>query len=123
MYIDLLIKMKNAQLAKRKVFEIKSSRLNKAVAEILLKKEYLTKMEMKGKPPKLTLELHLNPQKSFQGLRFLSRPSVRRYAGYSDLKSVKGGRGFLVLSTSRGLMTGEEARKAKLGGQLLFEIW
>lgn len=123
MYINLLTKLKNAQLAKKKFFEVQFNRFDRAVAEILLKAGYLTKIDVKGKAPKIILELHLNAEKPVRGLKFLSRPSVQRYIASKDIYKVRGGLGLLVISTSKGVMTGEEAKKARLGGQLLFEIW
>lgn len=123
MYIDLLTKLKNAQLAKKKTIESPLNGNDKTVAEILQQAGFLTKMESKGRPPKLLLELNLNPQKPIRGIKFLSRPSLRRYSSYENFHKVKGGQGLLVVSTSKGIMIAEKARKAKLGGQLLFEIW
>jgi small subunit ribosomal protein S8 len=123
MFIDLLTKLKNAQLAKKRTVEEKFSKANKAIADVLEQAGFLNKVEIKGKMPKLLLELHLNKEKPIRGIRFLSRPSLRRYTGYKDFYKVKGGLGLLIVSTPKGIMTGQEARKAKLGGQLLFEIW
>lgn len=123
MYIDLLIKLKNAQAAKKRVVEEKFSKLNKAIVDILEKAGFLSKVEVKGKAPKLFLELRLNKEKPIRGIKILSRPSLRRYTGYRNFYKVKNGEGLLIVSTSKGIMTGTEARKKKVGGQLLFEIW
>ncbi len=123
MYIDFLIKIKNAQQAGHKFAKTPSTKMNRAVAEILLKLGFLSKVETKKKGVKTTLEAYLNPQKPMRGLKFISRPSVNRYVGYKDLRSVKSGFGSSVISTSRGVMTGEQAKKDRVGGQALFQIW
>ncbi len=121
-YIDLIIKIKNAQAVKKKSVEVIFSKTNKKIAEILQKANFLTKVEVKGSIKKF-LELTLNPQKPIRGVKFLSKPSIKRYCGYREITQVKGGEGLLVISTPLGIMTGEEAKKAKVGGQVLFEIW
>jgi small subunit ribosomal protein S8 len=123
MYIDLLIKLKNAQAARKRIVEEKFSKLNKAIVDILEEAGFLSKVEIKGKAPKLFLELRLNKEKPIRGIKILSRPSLRRYLGYKNFYKVKGGQGLLVVSTSKGIMTAQKAQKNKLGGQLLFEIW
>ncbi len=65
----------------------------------------------------------MSPERDIRGLKFLSKPSRRLYVGYKEIKKVKSGHGLLVLSTSKGILSGEEAKKMKIGGQLLFEIW
>jgi len=123
MYIDLLIKLKNAQAARKRIVEEKFSKLNKAIVDILEEAGFLSKVEIKGKTPKLFLELRLNKEKPIRGIKILSRPSLRFYLGYKNFYKVKGGQGLLVVSTSKGIMTAQKAQKNKLGGQLLFEIW
>lgn len=123
MYIDLLIRIKNAQAAGRDYLKIPYSKMDKEIANILEKQGFLKKVEMKGRLPKKILKIYLNPKRPIKGLKFLSRPSIGRYSGYRDLKPVKGGYGLLVLSTPKGIMSGSQARKEKVGGKLLFEIW
>lgn len=123
MYIDFLIKLKNAQQARQKLVRTPATKMDKAVAEILKAAGFLSKIELKKKGAKTVLETYLNLQKPIRGLKFLSRPSVIRYAKSKDLKPVKSGFGLLVISTSRGVMTGEEAKKSRVGGQVLFQIW
>jgi len=123
MYLDFLIRLKNAQQANQKMVRISSTKMDKAVADILKEAGFLSKIELKKKGVKTVLEAYLNPQKPIRGLKFISRPSVIRYSGYKDLKSVKSGFGLLAISTSRGVMTGEEAKKNRVGGQTLFQIW
>ncbi len=123
MYIDFLIKIKNAEQAGKKGIKSAFSKMDYAIAEELVRYGFLKRVEIKGRVPKKTLEISLNPEKPITGLKFLSRPSIKVYAGYDKFKSVKGGFGLLIVSTSKGIMSGVRAKKEKVGGQMLFEVW
>ncbi len=123
MYIDLLVKIKNAQQAGKKSFKTRFSKMDEGVLEVLKNHGFIKKSEIKGKSYKRVIEIDCDVSHPIQGVAFLSKPSLRRYGGYKDLKRVKGNYGILVISTSQGIMSGFEAKKKKLGGQLLFEIW
>ncbi|MDP2705817.1 MAG: 30S ribosomal protein S8 [bacterium] len=123
MFIDFLIKLKNAQQAKQKMVRTSATKIDKAIAEILKEAGFLNKIELKKKGVKTVIEAYLSPQKPIRGLKFLSRPSLARFASYNEFRSVKSGFGLLVVSTSRGVMTGEAAKKIRVGGQMLFQIW
>lgn len=123
MYINLLIKIKNAQAAHKDDLKADFTKMNKAILDILAQYEFIKKVEVKGRSYKKYIEIELNPDKPFEGVNFLSRPSRLLYTGYSKIKKVKGSRGVLFVSTSKGIMTGEQAKKQKVGGQLLFEVW
>jgi len=123
MYINLLIKIKNAQEAGKDSLKVPFSKMDLAIAELLSKQGYLKDAESKGKTIKRTIKINLKEGKAIKGIKLVSRPSRRLYAGYRDIKSVKSGYGMGVVSTSKGIMSDKEARKQKLGGQLLFQIW
>ncbi len=123
MYIDLLIKIKNAEAARKKALKVRFTKMDAAVVKLLEEKGFLKKSEIKGRMPKRILEIEPNPDRPIQGIKLLSKPSRRLYVGYKDIKRVKGGFGFLFLSTPKGILTDREARKEKVGGQMLFEIW
>jgi len=123
MYINLLIKIKNAQEAGKNSLKAPFSKMDLAIAELLSKQGYLKDAESKGKTIKRMIEINLKEGKVIKGIKLVSRPSRRLYAGYRDIKSVKSGYGMGVVSTSKGIMSDKEARKQKLGGQLLFQIW
>ncbi len=123
MYIDLLTKIKNAQNAGKKSLKVPYTKNNQAVVEILENFGFLKKAETKGRSFKKIIEIQLNPERPIHGIRFLSRPSLRRYGGYREFKRVKGGSGLMVVSTPKGILTGDKARQEKVGGELLFEIW
>lgn len=123
MFIDSLIKIKNAQAAKKDLVKSRYSKLDLSVCELLRNHGFVKKVEVKGRSLKKIIEVELKAEPTIQGIKILSRPSRALYAGYKEMKKSKGGTGYLVVSTSRGVMTSEDARKQKVGGQLLFEIW
>ena len=126
MYTDLLIKIKNAQQARKDSLKTYYSKMDLAIAEILAHQKYIKSVEKKGRLPKRVLEIFLNEPgkgKAIQDVRFISIPSRRIYTKYKDLKSVKQGFGMGIISTPKGVMTTKEAKKQKVGGQILLEIW
>jgi len=125
MYHDVLIKIKNAQDAGKKAIKVPYSAMDANVLEVLLKKGYVSRLERKGKGYKRILAVGINDvnKGGIRGLKFLSKSSRRLYVGYKELRPVRQGFGLAVLSTSKGILPGDEARKAKLGGEILFQIW
>lgn len=123
MYIDLLTKIKNAQAAGKKTLKSRYSKVDKAIVDILGKEGFVGNSETKGRPSKRYIFVELRAKRKIEGIKFLSKPSAHTYAGYEKLKRVKGGHGTLAVSTAKGIMTGESARREKIGGELLFEIW
>ncbi len=123
MYIDLLIKIKNAQKAGRDILKTRSTKMDKAVADLLAKRGFVKSVEVKGKTYKKYLEIDLKSDRLISGVKFLSKPSLHRYSGYATMKKVKGGYGLLVVSTPKGIVSGDEAKKHKVGGELLLEVW
>lgn len=123
MYIDLLIKIKNAEASGKTLLKARYTKMDKAILDILEKAGFVKKVEVKGRAPKKIIEIDFDGARAIDGLKFLSRPSLRRYKGYKDFRPVKGGRGLLIVSTPKGVMDGLTARRNKVGGQILFEIW
>lgn len=126
MYIDLLTKIKNAQGAKLSNVKVPFSQMDLAVAELLAKHKYIDTVEKKGRMPKRVLDLKLryvNGAGVISGIEFLSKPSRKLYSGYKDIRKALQGYGLLVVTTPKGVMTGGEAKKEKVGGMLLFKIW
>lgn len=123
MYVNFLIRIKNAQGAEKNVLRAPFSKMDLAIAEVLLKYGYLKSVEVKGKADKRVIEINLSKEKAIRGIKFISLPSRRIYTGYKEIRSVKSGYGIAVVSTPKGIMSNKEARRQKLGGQLLFEIW
>ncbi len=123
MYIDLVIKIKNAQKARKDLLKTRHSKVDEAIIDVLARKGFVKSSEVKGKGYKKYVEIVLGGKREIQGVKILSKPSVKKYIGYQDIKPVKNGFGTLVISTPRGIMTGSDAKKAGVGGQLLFEVW
>jgi small subunit ribosomal protein S8 len=127
MYTDLLTRIKNAQAVKKESLKVPFSNNDMKIAELLAKNGYLTSVEKKGRMPKriidITLKYDDNDRGAISGVKFVSVPSRRIYCGYNTLRLVKNGFGTALVSTSKGIMTNRQARKEKVGGQILFEIW
>lgn len=126
MYIDLLVRIKNAQQAGKETAKVPFTTMDMAVSELLVRHGFLKAAEKKGRLPHRIIELTLayeNGAPKVRGVKLVSKPSRRLYAGYRELRRVRQGFGIAVLSTPRGLMESMEAKKRKVGGQVLFEIW
>lgn len=121
MYTDLLVRIKNAQAARKETVRAPYSRMDMAVAEILARHRYVGEVAKRGRLPKRAIEIKLNG--NLCDFKFVSKPSRRLYAGYRRLRPVKQGYGLAVISTPKGVMTTADARKEKVGGELLFEVW
>lgn len=122
---DMLTRIRNAQRALLPVVEVPHSRLKESLANILKKEGYVMDVAVEGKlPRKLKLRLKYQGKKSvIEGLRRISRPGLRHYVGSTEIPRVRGGLGVAVLSTPEGIMTGNDARKKKIGGELLCYVW
>jgi small subunit ribosomal protein S8 len=123
---DMLNRIRNAQAVLKETVDIPFSDLKYGIAKILEKKGFITKVEKKGKKVRRTVEITLKynaKQPAISGLKRISKPGQRIYKNAKEIKPVKGGYGVAVISTSKGLMTDKEARKKKLGGEILCEIW
>lgn len=129
---DMLVRIKNASQAGHTEVLIPFSNLKMKIAEILEKTGFIRKAEIAGEEaPKKKLRIALKYIKNekggrisyIQGLQRVSRQGQRIYAGKNDLPFVRGKYGFAIISTSRGLMTSDEAKKAGVGGEIICEVW
>ena len=123
---DLLIQIKNAQMAGRAIVALPFSKLKWAVAKILQQQGFIGEIEKKGTKPKEKLEIILKYDQGLpavQGVKRISKPGRRLYIQADKIRSVRQGYGLAIISTSQGLMTDKEARKKKLGGEYLCEVW
>ena len=121
----MLTRIRNAGRALLPTVAIPHSRLKESVAHILKKEGYVADVVVEGKPFK-TVKLHLKYQGKkcvIEGLKRVSTPGLRRYVGSTDIPRVLGGMGVAVISTSEGVMTGVQARKKNLGGEVLCYVW
>lgn len=123
---DMLNRIRNAQAVLHPTTEMPFSNLKYEIAKILEKNGLIEKAVKNGKKEKKTLEITLkyeDKEGRIAGLKRISKSGQRIYLPSRSLKKVKGGYGLSIISTSKGLMTGQEARKQKLGGEVLCEIW
>jgi small subunit ribosomal protein S8 len=123
---DMLTIIRNANRALLPQVELAHSRLKESIGQILKREGYLAECSIEGEKAKKRLKLKLKYQGRkgvITGLRRSSTPGLRRYVGATEIPRVLGGMGTAILSTSQGVMTGVEARKQNLGGELLCIIW
>lgn len=123
---DMLIRIKNAYKAGKEAVVIPHSNMKEEIAKLLEAKGYIQGVEKKGKKVRKFLELSLkygNNGPAVSDVRRISKPSRRLYAKASELKPVRYGRGMAIVSTSAGLLSGEDAKAKKMGGELVAEIW
>jgi len=122
---DMLTRIRNANRALLPAVAMPHSRLKESIAHILKREGYITDFAVEGKLPKtMKLKLKYQGKKSvIEGLRRISTPGLRRYVGATDIPRVRGGLGVAVISTSEGVMTGNQARKKNIGGEVLCHVW
>jgi len=122
---DMLTRIRNAQRALLPVVEVPHSKIKESIANILKKEGYVADTAVEGKPFKtIKLKLKYQGKKSvIEGLKRISRPGLRNYVGATKIPRVLGGLGVAVISTPEGVMTGTQARKKNLGGELLCYVW
>jgi len=122
---DMLTRIRNATRALLPAVEVPHSKLKENIAHILKTEGYVAEVAVEGKlPKKITLQLKYQGRKSvIEGLRRVSRPGLRNYVGSTEIPRVRGGLGTAILSTSEGVLTGNQARKKNLGGEVLCYIW
>jgi len=124
---DMLNRIRNAQAVLKETVNIPISNLRYEIAKILEKGGFVAEVEKKGKKTKKVIEITLKYNEKvpvISGLKRISKPGKRIYKKAKELKPVKGGYGIAIISTSKGgLMTDKEARKQKLGGEIICEIW
>ena len=122
---DLLTRIRNAGTASLPGVVMPHSRMREAVVDILKREGYISTYSVDGTKIK-TLKLglkYLGKQPVIRGLKQISTPGLRRYVRSTEIPRVLGGMGTSILSTSKGLMTGNDARKANLGGELVCYVW
>jgi len=124
---DLINRLKNAGAVKRESVSVPYSNFKFAIAEKLKEAGYVKAIEKKGKKVKRTLDITLKytdaGEPVIRGVKRISKPGRRVYRSVHEIAPVRYGHGALILSTPQGIKTGKEARKDKVGGEALFEIW
>ena len=125
---DMLTRIRNANTAKHDTVDIPSSKMKIAIANILLDEGYITKYDLVDdgnfKNIRITLKYGEDKnEKIITGLKRISKPGLRIYAGKDELPRVLGGLGIAIISTNKGVITDKEARKLHVGGEVLAYIW
>ena len=125
---DMLTRIRNAGSAKHESVDIPASKMKKAIAEILLNEGYIKNFQIiEDDTPqgiiRVTLKYLPGKEKAIQGLRRVSKPGLRVYAGSDELPKVLKGLGIAIISTSKGVMTDKAARAAHVGGEVLAFVW
>lgn len=122
---DMLTRIRNASRALLPTVAIPHSRMKESLAHILKSEGYVAEVAIEGKLPKtIKLRLKYEGKKSvIEGLKRVSKPGLRNYVGSTEIPRVRGGLGVAVVSTSEGVMTGQDARKKNIGGELLCYVW
>ncbi len=122
---DYLTRLRNAISAKHKVVEIPASNIKKEITKILMDKGYILNykfIDVKNDQGKIKIALKYNPQtkeSAIQNLTRISKPGLRQYAGIDNMPRVLNGLGIAIISTSQGVITNKEAKKEKIGGEVL----
>ena len=124
---DMLTRIRNANSAKHKTVDIPASKMKTAIAEILFKEGYIKSFEIINNETqgiiRITLKYDENGNRVIDGIKRISKPGLRVYAGKEELPKVLNGLGIAIVSTSKGLKTDKEAREAGIGGEVLAYIW
>ena len=124
---DMLTRIRNASSAKHDSVKIPASNMKKAIAQILVDEGYIKgfKVEDDGKQGMIEIALKYGQNKTaaITGLRRVSKPGLRIYSGCEDMPKVMNGLGIAIVSTSKGIMTDRDARKANVGGEILAFVW
>ncbi len=122
---DMLARIRNANQALLPEVQVPHSKLKESLAKILQREGYVSEWSVEGKEKKtIKMKLKYQGRKGvIEGLRRVSTPGLRHYVGATEIPRVLGGMGTAIVSTSQGVMSGVEARKQNLGGELLCFIW
>jgi small subunit ribosomal protein S8 len=124
---DMLTRIRNANTANHPTVDIPASKMKLAVAEILKEEGFIRAYEQVAEGPQGTLRVTLKygpeKEKVITGLRRISRPGLRVYTGRTEIPRVLGGLGLVIMSTSKGIMSGKRAKREGCGGEVLAYVW
>lgn len=123
---DMITRIRNAANVQKDSLVLPYSKLKEAILGTLQKEGYVTAVEKKGKGVKKLLKVELayvGNTSRIAGMKRVSKQSQRRYAGANDLDAMRGGKGLLVLTTPKGVMTDKDAKTQKVGGEVIMKIW
>lgn len=124
---DMLTRIRNANSAKHKTVDVPASKMKTAIAEILFREGYIKSFEVISNENqgiiRITLKYDEKGIRVIDGIKRISKPGLRVYAGKEELPKVLNGLGIAIISTSKGLKTDKEAREAGMGGEVLAYVW
>ena len=125
---DMLTRIRNANTAKHDTVDVPASKMKIAITDILVNEGYIEKYELVGEAPHKTIRITLKygadkNEKIITGIKRISKPGLRVYAGKDNLPKVLGGLGVAILSTNQGVITDKQARKLQVGGEVLAFVW
>ncbi len=124
---DLVTRIRNASKALHPSFTMPSSKMKLSIVKVLEEEGYIEGFEVVDEPPQPLLRVQLKYDAELEpavaGLKRISKPGLRIYTGYSGITQVLGGVGISILSTSQGVMTGAQARRRRLGGEVICYVW
>lgn len=124
---DMFNRIRNAKALGKEMVSVPFSKMKQEIALILEREGFVERVEKKGRGIRKRIEIYLKYKDgkvpAISGLEIVSKPGQRIYMGWRDLKPVKSGYGIAIISTSKGLMTNKQAKKNKLGGEVICEVW
>ncbi len=123
---NMLTSIRNGQMASMEMVKIPFSKIKLEIAKVLVRESLLKKVEKKGRGTKRIIEMELKYKEGvpvMSSLKRVSKPGQRIYTKIKDVRPVRNDYGILIISTSKGLMTNREAKKQKLGGEVICKIW
>ena len=124
---DMLTRIRNANSAKHKTVDVPAAKMKTAIAEILFREGYIKSFEVISNENqgiiRITLKYDEKGTRVIDGIKRISKPGLRVYAGKEELPKVLNGLGIAIISTSKGLKTDKEAREAGMGGEVLAYVW
>ncbi len=123
---DLLIRIKNAYMAKHVSLSVPSSKVKYAIAQILAHEGYVKSVSIEGEPNRRIIKIdliYIAGKPKITNIRQISKPGVRIYTKSAQIPRVLGGLGISILSTPKGIMGSQEARSQHLGGELICQVW
>ncbi len=116
---DFVTRIRNATTAGKETLEVRNSKIVANIADLLKKSGYIFSVSTEGRILKITL----NPEMPVTEIRRMSKPGLRSYVKYTDVPRTRSGLGMVILTTPKGVMSGNQAKKQKVGGELICEIW
>jgi small subunit ribosomal protein S8 len=126
MYTDFVIQLKNAAMARKKEIHVPFANLNKAIAKALIKEGFLENVKEETADGKRSLGIKLRYQSrkpAITDVQLVSKPSLRKYVSATEIAGIQGRASIAIISTNAGVLSGKEAIKKGVGGELLFKIW